>query len=297
MKRGICGAVAFLALAVCLSAQVESLPAPVVHGNSFEILSNSRYSVHSGFTDTLSRQVLSNVLWAMNRVPHLGSYREFYVATPTNVYRYDSAAHALVVHLSGDHRYNSSSSYEVGIACARHEEAGFAVQAGLLAGTAFWSLSSGEVASCPMAYAAAWANSNWNPAESIKMVDVFGQAATNGLTTTRQAWSSDSTLPLPATDGADTFEVLMSGWHQDSLFSPDAPSPEDMSRILWAGYGVTPHQAYNGYRGTTVPTAVAGYYLTRLIYWVREDGVWRYNNRLPPGTGLITSDHRIEVDC
>jgi hypothetical protein len=295
MKRGICTAALFLALFACLQAQVESLPAPVVHGNSFEILSNSRYSVHSGFTDTLSRQILSNVLWAMNRVPHLGSYRDFYVATPENVYWYDSTAHALVLHLAGDLRYNSDAAFEVGIACARHEEAGFAVQAGLLAGTAFWDQTLANVTTCPMAYAAAWANSNWNPAESIKMVNVFGQTDTTGLTTTLQAWSSDSTLPLPRTSGPDTFEVLLSGWHQDSLFSPIAPSLNDVSQILWAGYGVTPHLAYNGNRGTTVPTAVASYWLTRLIYLVREDGVWRYNNRLPPGTGLITSDHRIEL--
>jgi hypothetical protein len=199
------------------------------------------------------------------------------------------------VHLSGDHRYNSGSSYEVGIACSRHEEAGFAVQAGLLAGTAFWDSSSGNVSTCPMKYAADWANSHWNAAESIKMVNVFGQAATTGLTPTVQARSSDSTLPLPRTSGPDTFEVLMSGWHEDSLFSPIAPSLNDVSQILWAGYGVTPHTASNGNRATTIPSAVGGYYLTRLIYLVREDGVWRYHNRLPPGTGLTTSDHRIEL--
>jgi hypothetical protein len=295
MKRGIFAGVVFLALVPVLLAQVESLPAPVVHANSFEILSNSRYSIHHGFTDTLSRQVLSNVLWAMNRVPHLGSYRDFYVATPENVYWYDSTAHALVLHLAGDQRYNADAAFEVGIACAHHEEAGFAVQAGLLAGTAFWDQTTADVATCPMAYAAAWANSHWSPAESIKIVDVFGQAATTGLTTTLQAWSSDSTLPLPRTSGPDTFEVLLSGWHQDSLFSPTSPSLDDISQILWAGYGVTPHLAYNGNRGTTVPSANASYWLTRLIYLVREDGVWRYNNRLPPGTGLNTSDHRIEL--
>ena len=295
MKRVISIAFAPLALAACLQAQVESLPAPVVNGNSFEILSNSRYSIHHEFTDTLSRQVLSNVLWAMNRVPHLGDYREFYVATPENVYRYGSLAHALVVHRTGDFRYNAGAAFEVGIACERHEEAGFAVQAGLLAGTAFWNPDSANVASCPMEIARNWANSYWNPAESIKMVDVFGRATTIGLTTVIQARSSDSTLTTPRTDGADTFEMLLAGGHQDSLFAPDAPSSESISQILWAGYGVTPHRAYNGYRGTTIPTAAAQYYLTRLIYLVTDSAVFRYSNRLPPGTGLTTSDHRIEV--
>ena len=82
-----------LLLAVASSvtfAQVESLPPPVVHGNSFEIISNSRYSSHSGFTGSLSDTVLSNVLWAMGRVPSFGSsYREIYVA------RLDEAVYVL----------------------------------------------------------------------------------------------------------------------------------------------------------------------------------------------------------
>jgi hypothetical protein len=148
----VAGSVAF--------AQVESLPSPVVHGNSFEIISNSRYSSHNGFTGSLSDTVLSNVLWAMNRAPSFGSsYREIYVATPANVYLYDSVAHALNVHLAGDHRYDSISAFEVGIAVERNEEAGLAVQAGLLAGDAFWSRGSGTVISCPMAFAANYANS------------------------------------------------------------------------------------------------------------------------------------------
>src|SRR5512136_2827758 len=90
-------------------AQVESLPPPVVHGNSFEIISNSRYSAHSGFTSSLSDTVLSNVLWAMSRVPSFGSsYREIYVATSSNVYLYDPAVHVLNVHLAGDYRYSSN---------------------------------------------------------------------------------------------------------------------------------------------------------------------------------------------
>jgi hypothetical protein len=287
-------ALAVLVLASIASAQVESLPVPVVHRNSFEILSNSRYSAHSGFTSSLPRQVVSNVLWAMNRMPTLGSYRELYIATPANVYRYDSVAHALVVHRSGDHRYNSGSSYEVGIACDRQEEAGYAIQAGLLAGTAFWDSAGGNVVSCPMQYATNYANSNWNPVHPVKMVDVFGQATATGLVRTVQAVSSDSTLPLPHTVGPDTFEVLVSGLHQDSLFDPSALSIAAISQLLWAGCGVTPHMPI-GKRGITIPSAVANYYLTRKVYLVRDTAVHRYNNRLPPGTGLTTSDHRLEL--
>ena len=276
-------------------AQVESLPPPVVHGNSFEIISNSRYSAHSGFTSSLSDTVLSNVLWAMNRVPSFGSsYREFYVATPTNVYLYDSVAHALNVHLAGNHRYSANSAFEVGIAVERHEEAGLAVQAGLLAGDAFWSHGSGTVISCPMAFAANYANSNWNPTHTIKMVDVFGRMNVNGLTDSCVAISSDSTLPRPNTNGADTFEVLVSGLGQDSAFDVIGVELSALSQLLWAGYGVTPHMPISK-RGLTIPSAVAYYYLTRKIYLVRDIGVDRYNNRLPPGTNLATSDHRLEV--
>ena len=283
-----------LVLAAIGCAQVESLPAPVAHGNSFEILSNSRYSVHSGFASTLPRQVLANILWAMNRVPLLGSYREIYIATPTNVYLYDSTAHALVVHLAGNHRYNSGSSFEVGIACTRNEEAGYAIQAGLLAGEAFWDSSGGDVVSCPMQFATNYANSNWQPNHPIMMVDVFGQMTATGLTSVCQAVSSDSSLPQPQVRGSDTFEVLVSGLHQDSLFDPANLPIDAVSQLLWAGDGVTPHHPI-GKRGLTIPSAVANYYLTRKVYLVADTAVMRYNNRLPPGNGLSTSDHRLEL--
>jgi len=276
------------------SAQVQSLPPPVTHGNSFEIISNSRYPAHSGFTSALSDTVLSNVLWAMSRVPSLGSsYREFYVATPTNVYLYDSVAHALNVHLAGNHRYSANSAFEVGIAVERSEEAGLAVQAGLLAGDAFWSTGSGAVISCPMAFAANHANSNWNPSHTINMVDVFGRMSVTGLTDSCVAISSDSSLPQPATDGADTFDLLVSGMDQDTMFEPTNLSLSAVSQLLWAGYGVTPHMP-TGKRGLTVPSAVANYYLTRRIYLVRDVGVDRYHNRLPSGS-MSSSDHRLEA--
>ena len=285
---------ALLVLSAVGCAQVESLPAPVIHGNSFEILSNSRYSVHSGFASTLSRQVLSNILWAMNRVPLLGSYREIYIATPTNVYLYDSVAHALVVHLAGNHRYNSGSSFEVGIACTRNEEAGYAIQAGLLAGEAFWDSSGGNVVSCPMQFATNYANSNWSPTHPIMMVDVFGQMTATGLTPAVQAVSSDSSLPQPQVVGSDTFEVLVANLHQDSLFDPANLPIDAVSQLLWAGDGVTPHMPISK-RGLTIPSAVANYYLTQKVYLVADTAVMRYNNRLPPGNGLATSDHRLQL--
>ena len=291
--------VGFFTIAAVVSTtafgQVESLPPPVVHGNSFEIISNSRYSSHSGFTSSLSDTVLSNVLWAMSRVPSFGSsYREIYVATSSNVYLYDTASHVLNVHRAGDHRYADYSAFEVGIAVERNEEAGLAVQAGLLAGDAFWSRGSGIVTSCPMAFAANYANSNWNPTHTINMVDVFGRMSVTGLTDSCVAVSSDSTLPRPNTDAADTFEVLVANLGQDTVFDPAMLSLPAISQLLWAGYGVTPHMP-TGKRGLTVASAVANYYLTQRIYVVTDSAVMRYHNRLPPGTNMSTSDHRLQL--
>jgi len=271
-------------------ASAETLPGPLVREHSFELLSNSRYSVHSGFTDSLPRQVLGNVLWAMNRVPGLSGTRKFYVATRRNVYRYEPSANALLVHKSGDFRYSSTSAFEVGISCDRHEEAGMAVQAGLLAGMAF---ADSGVASCPMKWAADHASANWNPDEPIKMVNVYGRATVRPLDTTRVAVSSDTSLPAPRTTGADTFELVLLQLAQDSLFSSLPPTIADVSQLLWAGYGVTPHLAYNGRRGLTVPSAVAGYFLTGRVYLVRDEGVDRFRNRLPSGN-MTTADHRLE---
>jgi hypothetical protein len=294
--RNVCTSLVAL-VAFCLTGVAfgDSLPAPVTNGNSFEIISNSRYSAHSGFSGSLSDTVLSNVLWAMSRVPSLGSgYREFYVATSANVYLYDPASHSLSVHLSGNHRYSANSAFEIGVAVERQEEAGLSIEAGLIAGDAFWGRGSGTVISCPMAFAANYANSNWSPTHTILMVNVYGRMSVTGLTDSCVAISSDSTLPRPATDGADTFEIVMADLAQDSAFQPGALPLSALSQLLWSGYGVTPHMPI-GKRGLTVPSAVANYYLTQRIYVVSDTAVMRYHNRLPPGTNMSTSDHRLQL--
>ncbi|MCX7785505.1 MAG: T9SS type A sorting domain-containing protein [candidate division WOR-3 bacterium] len=293
MRRSLMPIYLLVLFVQLLFAQVETLPAPIIKNKSFEILSNSRYSVHSGFTSSLSRQILSNILWSMNKAPRLGSYREIYVATPANVYKYDSTNHCLVLHLAGNHRYSPNSAFEIGVATERHEETGFIIQSGLLAGTAF---RDSNVATCPMKYAADYANNNWNPLHPIKCVNVFGRySSVPALDTTCLAISSDSSLPLPRTNRADTFEIILSSYNQDSVFSASSLSLQNISQLAWAGYGVTPHMTINNRRGLTVPSAVAAYYLTRKIYIVRDVGVFRYHNRRPPGTGLSTADHRLEL--
>lgn len=278
-----------------LMAQVETLPAPVWHSNSFELLSNSRYSVHRGFQGSLPRQVLANVLWASSRAPKLGAWFELYAATPENVYRYDPQNRTLVVQRAGDHRCIPGSAFEVGIAAESDIEMGYAVQAGLLAGTAFWDSSGGDVVSCPMAFPARVASDSWSPQHPIGMLSVYGRQTASGFQHSVQARSSDSSLPMPRVDGPDTFEALISRLHQDSVFKPSDLTLSAISQILWAGYGVTPHTVAHGKQGTTIPSAIARYFLTGRIYLVRETGVQRYVNRLPPDTDLTTSDHRLEL--
>jgi hypothetical protein len=276
------------------SVIAESLPGPVRHAYSFEQLTNSRYSVHAGFDDSLPAQVMANVLWAMSRAPLTDSgYRDFYVATPDNVYRYDPSNLRLTMQRAGDHRYNSGSAFEVGVAADRPEETGMAIQAGLLAGTAFRGAGQ-EVVSCPMQWAVDHAAVEWKPDHPIQMVNVFGRAASQPLDTLCAARSSDSSLPLPHVVGPDTFEAVMADLHQDSSFSPVELSQENVSQLCWAAYGVTPHLTYNRRQGLTVPSAMASYYLTDRIYVVGEYEVSRYHSRLAAGTDAATRDHRLE---
>lgn len=277
-----------------LILQVETLPSPVINRNSFEVISNSRYSFHSGFNTNLSNQVLSNILWAMARAPQIGSYREIYVAKPNNLYLYNPENHTLVLHLSGNRRSNSNAAFEIGVATERYEEAGLLIQLGLLSATSFWDSLSNAV-SCPMQSATNYANNNWSPYHPIRMVNVHGFAQRRGIDTTNIATSSDSSLPRPIIYQNDTFEILISNLSFDTTFLPSPLSLDKISQILWAGYGVTPHITANNRRGLTVPSAIANYYLTRRIYLVNEYGVYRYHNRLPPGTNLTTADHRIEL--
>ena len=284
------------------SAGAESLPGPVRHAYSFEQLTNSRYSVHAGFDDSLPTQVMANVLWAMSRTPRAGSgYRDFYVATPDNVYRYDPSSLHLALQRAGDHRYNSGSAFEVGVASARPEEVGMAIQAGLLAGAAFRGEGQ-DVVSCPMQWAADHAAVEWKPDHPIQMVNVYGRAPSarsyggeaTPLDTMCVAFSSDASLPLPHVVGPDTFEAVMADLHQDSSFSPVELSQENVSQLCWAAYGVTPHLTYNHQQGLTVPSAMASYYLTDRIYVVGGYEVSRFHNRLAAGTDAMTRDHRLE---
>jgi nitroreductase len=281
-----------LGLAVgAAAAPVESLPGPVVNAASFALLSNSRYSVTSGFLPDLSAQVLANVLWAMNRAPRLGRVRELYVATADNLYRYAPAAGGLELHRPGDRRYNSGSAFEVGVAAELAEDAGIAVQAGLLAATAF--REEHGAAACPVSWAADHANAAWEPAGPVLMAVVFGRAEARRFDTTVAARGSDIGLPDPVTAGLDSFEIVLMGLREDTLFAAWDLSRETVSQLLWAAAGPTPHRTITGLPGLTLPAGLAGYPRAVDIRVAGNDGVGRYSNRR--GDSLAAPDHRLEV--
>jgi hypothetical protein len=272
----------------------DTLPLPVTHEWSFELLSNSRYSTHTGFSDTLPGQVMANVLWAMSRAPRAGERREFYVATIDNVYIYDPGERTLALHRAGDQRYNSGSAFEIGVAADRPEDVGMAIESGLLAATAFRTTKGGGVICCPMTWAADHADARWSPKHEIEMAVVFGCAEADPLDTTCVAVSLDSSLPLPHAVGPDSFESVLADLRQDSAFSPAGLSLETVSQLLWAAYGATPHVTYNGRQGLTVPSAGASYPLAGRILLVTREGVECYDSRLAAGIGLAKRDHRLE---
>lgn len=270
---------------------VESLPQPVRHEHSFELLSNSRYWVHSGFTDSLPPAVLANVLWAMARAPRLGE-RELYVARRDNVWRYDATARVLRLHKAGDQRYNSGSAFEVGVAARRHEDAGMAVQAGLLAGSAFRDASGGTVVGGPLQWAAEHANEEWDVAEPVLSVVVFGRAAARPLARAGVARSSDTSLSAPQTDGRESYEKLLGELAPDSVFGPGTLSREVLSQLLWAACGPTPYLAPADNAGSPA-AALTGYPQSTRVYTVGPEAVERYHNRLA-GTGAAARDHRLQ---
>jgi hypothetical protein len=152
----------------------------------------------------------------------------------------------------------------------------------ILASVSLWKSSEPAVASCP------------------KMTSLyFGVQAGKGLTSELVAHSSvpqtdPGWLPDPSTDGKNSIEEVLANLKYVTRFSPANLTLQQISQILWAGYGCTPHIPMGGAKkGLTVPSAIAEYYLTGTIYLVSQNGVYRYCNR-NPSSDLTTRDHRIE---
>jgi hypothetical protein len=254
-----------------------SLPEPILTKKSVEICLNSRYSYHNP-TGTASDQQLSNVLWAAGKSPVTGAFRDIYVATPSATYLYDPSYNTLNWY-SNDvaDRGAFVLSYERELAF----DAGLSYMPAILASVSLWGSTESSVSSCPM-----------------RSKLYFGVQDVRGLTSELVAHSStpegeDGWLPDPKTTGDDTIEAVLANLKYTSNFSQTNLTRQQISQILWAGYGCTPHVSSNGRMGLTVPSAMARYFLTGTIYLVNEDGVYRYHNR-NPDTDLTTRDHRIE---
>jgi hypothetical protein len=126
---------------------------------------------------------------------------------------------------------------------------------------------------------------------------IFGVQSGAGLTTNLVAHSSvpegePGWLPDPCTVEDNSLEEVLANLNYASSFAETNLTLQQISQILWAGYGCTDHRP-SGKAGLTVPSAWANYYLTRSIYLANENGVYRYHNR-NPSTNLATRDHRIE---
>jgi len=270
-----------------------ALPAPQVNTYSSEICMNSRRCYHSGYSGTLSDQILANVLWAASRAPALGASRTIYVARSDNVYRYDPALHDIIVHRTGNWMSETSLAFEVGVVSDTSEEAGVALQLADLAAYSFWTSTSNQPMCCIKESGRSNAQTDWNPSGTIHMVGCFGRMATvSGITSQLVAISSNSSLPDPSTNGTVLLENALANLRHGNQFMNTELTLQQISQLAWASYGNSPHTAISK-GGLAVPSAAANYYLTGRIYIVRSVGVERYHIRLPSGV-QSTRDHRIE---
>lgn len=273
----------------------EPLPPPVTNPRSTEICMNSRLSYHGGWNAAGTEQMLADVLHAAASARATGMALTIYAATAQNVYIYDAAAHALVLHRPGNWRSDATAAFEVGFAAPSTIDAGAAMHLAQLESVALWTGTASQLASCPRASAATYANANWNPTEPIDIVVSFGMRSVAGLTTSLVAVSSDGTLPDPRTDGPVFLDDALDALAYDSTFAATSLTPAEVSQVLWTAYGCSSHYASGGRAGLVCSSAVANYYLTRRVYVVGPDGVHRFHNRRPPGTDLTTRDHRLEL--
>ena len=268
---------------LCQAQGVDSgpLPPPIVTGNSVEICLNSRYSQHS-LGGTANTQQISNILWAAGKAPVTGTYRNIYVATPAGTYLYDPNSHSLSRY-SDDVRDDGAFAiiYDSGL----DFDSGVSSMAALLESVSLCRSTESPVASCPKGIGYAKARL------------IFGVQSVTGLTAELAVHSSAAQgaqgwLPDPHTTGGNGLEEVLANLHYGSSFAQTNLALQQISQILWAGYGCTDH-APSGRAGLTVPSAWATYYLTQSIYLANENGVFRYHNR-NPGTNLSSRDHRIE---
>jgi hypothetical protein len=268
-------------IAEAVSADAGPLPPPIVTGNSVETCLNSRYSQHS-LSGTANDHQISNVIWAAGKAPFTGTQRDIYLATPTATYLYDSNSHSLSFY-SNDVR--DDGAFAIIYESALDFDTGVSFMPALLASVSLCNSTESPVASCPKGI-------GYPKARLIFGVQSGRELTTNPAVHCSVAEGEPGWLPDPCTTGDNSIEEVLANLNYVSSFGQTNLTLQQTSQILWAGYGCTDHSP-SGKAGLTVPSAWAIYYLTRSIYLVNENGVYRYHNR-NPSTDLTTRDHRIE---
>lgn len=263
------------------SIDADNLPSPIITENSVETCLNSRYSQHS-LSGTANTQQISNIVWAAGKAPFTGTHRDIYVLTPSATYLYDPNSHSLTWH--------SDQARDDGAFAIRYEseldfDTGVSFMPALLASVSLCNSTESPVASCPKGIG--------YPKARL----IFGVQPVSGLTAKLAVHSSvpegePGWLPDPSTTNDNSLEEVLANLKYANSFAQTNLTLQQISQILWAGYGCTDHTP-SGKAGLTVPSAWANYYLTRSIYLANENGVYRYHNR-NPATNLSTRDHRIE---
>lgn len=273
----------FLCPIPCQAQNINAgpLPSPIITENSVEVCLNSRYSQHS-LRGTANARQISNILWAAGAVPFTGTHRNIYVATPTATYLYDPNGHSL--------SWYSNVARDDGAFAVIYEsqldfDTGVSFMPALLASVSLCNSTEPAVACCPKGIG--------YPKARL----IFGVQSGKGLTTELAVHSSipegePGWLPDPCTAGDNSFEEVLANLNYARNFSQTNLTKQQISQVLWAGYGCNDHTA-SGKGGLTVPSAWANYYLTRSIYLANENGVFRYHNR-NPDTNHATKDHRLE---
>ena len=98
-----------------------------------------------------------------------------------------------------------------------------------LASVSLWNGAGSQLASCPIQ-------------ENL----YFGIRDVRGLTDELAVTSSDGSLPDPETCGSNSLEDVIADLKYTNNFTRQDISHEDLSQIIWAGYGCTPHITSTG---------------------------------------------------
>src|SRR4030042_980253 len=261
----------FLCPLLCRAQNINAgqLTSPIITENSVEVCLNSRYSEHS-LRGTASARQISNILWAAGKAPFTGTRRDIYVATPTATYLYDPDGHSL-------NSYSNDVMNDGAFAIFYESQLDFdtsvSIMPALLASVSLWNSTESPVASCPKGIG--------YPKARL----IFGAQSVRGLNTELAVHSSvpvgePGWLPDPCTAGDNSLEEVLTNLNYASSFTQTNLTLQQISQILWAGYGCSAHTA-SGKAGLTVPSAWANFYLTRSIFIGNENGGFRYHNRNP----------------